>query len=470
MAEHLSALIDWLSQNPDWIAAAIGATAFIEALAMIGVIIPGVALLSAGAALSGSLGLSAWSCLLAALIGAVTGDLLSFLLGRHLHQPALRHWPFRQHPDWIERGAGFIRRHGVASIVIGRFVGPLRPVLPLVAGMLRMAPPRFLLLDIAAAALWAPAYILPGYLFGHLGRVGLEQAGRDGLLNLLLLALIVLTLGSLYALHRWLHPAHPQHHKLALWLRLETFRSPRTGELPLGSALLLLASASLFMLLAVSVALGNPLTPIDQALTAAFQQLRSERLDRWVTGLTLIGDGNHIALLSLALGISLILDRNRAASLHWLGAMAALIMLNTLLKLGLATPRPDLMLKPLDSFSFPSGHSSASTLFFILLAAFISQQQPYGRRWRAYSLAALPALGIGLSRIYLGAHWFSDVLGGVLLGLAVAAATRLLYSRFDCQPVTLKRPGLWLAWLAISAIYLGVRLDGAVLDYLPASL
>ncbi|MFT5721408.1 MAG: membrane-associated phospholipid phosphatase [Motiliproteus sp.] len=253
-------------------------------------------------------------------------------------------------------------------------------------------------------------------------------------------------------------------------LRLEAFRSPRTGERPLGSARLLLASTGLFALLALSVALGNPLTPIDQALTAALQQLRSERLDRWMTALTLLGNSDLIALLSLALGIRLIRDRNRTAALLWLGAMAALVILNTLLKLGFAMPRPEILLKPLASFSFPSGHSSASTLFFSLLAAFSAQQQPKRWRWLIYALAGLPALGVGLSRLYLGVHWFSDVLGGILLGLAIAAATCLVYSRFDRKPVAFDRRGFWLAGLTISALYLWIRLDGAVIDYLPASL
>ncbi|MEH6822284.1 MAG: bifunctional DedA family/phosphatase PAP2 family protein [Motiliproteus sp.] len=465
----MAELLDWLGQNPRWITAAIAATAFVESLAMIGVIIPGVAILYAGAALSGSLGLSVWDCLLAAWVGAVAGDFLSFLLGRYAHQPALRCWPFRQHPDWLARGEEFIHKHGALSVVIGRFVGPLRPVLPFVAGMLQMPPQRFLLINIPAAVLWSPAYILPGYLFGHLERVGLEHAGRSGLINLLLLGLILLTLGGLYAFHRWLHPTHPRHHKLARHLRLDAFRSPRTGELPLGSALTLLSCAGLFALLSVSVALGNPLTPIDQALSGAFQHLRSVPLEPWIVGLTLIGDNAHLALLSLALSVSLYRSHNRSAALYWLGAMVTVALLSSLIKIGFAIPRPDLVLQPLQSFSFPSGHSSSATLFFTLLAAFIAQQQPYPRRWLVYSLAALPALGVGLSRLYLGVHWFSDVLGGILLGLAVCAASRLLYSRFDRASIALNRPGLWLSWLVLSAVYIGIRLDGALVAYQPLS-
>ena len=115
MFENLDQLLDWLSQNPEWITLTLGLTAFIESLAMLGVIIPGVALLYAGSALAGSLGISVWSCMLAAVLGAVAGDVLSFLLGRYAHGPALRRWPFKQHPDWIESGERFFDRYGSAA-------------------------------------------------------------------------------------------------------------------------------------------------------------------------------------------------------------------------------------------------------------------------------------------------------------------------------------------------------------------
>ncbi len=467
MTESLTTLIDWLGQQPEWIATAIGLTAFIEALAMIGVLIPGVAILYGGAALAGSLGLPLWDCLLAAMLGAILGDGLSFLLGRYAHQPLLQRWPFRQHPDWLAKGETFIDRHGTASIVIGRFVGPVRPILPFVAGMLQLSPRRFITTNIAAAALWSPAYILPGYLFGHIGRIGLEQTASNGLLNLLLLALILLSLTCLYAIHRWLHPEHPQHHQFSRLLRLNHFRSPRTGERPLGSALMLLGCGAIFGLLTVSVILGNPLNPIDQVLTALLQHIRSDSLDRWMVGITQLGDGWHLLLLSLPVCLVFGLNRSPAAIIHWLGALLLLMLLNQLLKFGLALPRPEILAQPLSSFSYPSAHTSNSTLFLALLATFIAQQQPYAQRWLTYVLAALPMLAIGLSRVYLGVHWFSDVLGGGALGLAVGAATRLSYSRFDNHPI--KWHGIWLGLvtLMISATYLVSRLEEQLIRYLP---
>jgi undecaprenyl-diphosphatase len=467
MADTLNQLIDWLNQNPNWIATAIGLTALVESLAMIGVIIPGVALLYAGAAIAGSLGMSAWPCLLAAILGAVIGDVASFLLGRYAHRPALKHWPFRQHPDWLERGEGFIDRYGAPSVIIGRFVGPIRPVLPFVAGMLQMPPHRFVAINLFSALLWAPVYILPGYLFGHFGRIGLEQAAQDGLLNLLLLAIIALSLLCLFGLHRWLHPQQPQHQQLATLLRLEQLRSPRNSELPLGSALMLFSCTLVFTLLAVAATFGNPLQPVDQVFSTLLQQLRTPTADQLWVAITLLGDGWHLTLWSLWICALLWLGRQRAAALHWFVALMLSIGLSHLLKLILTMPRPELLAASFGSFSFPSAHSANSTLFLGLGASFIAQQVAYQWRWWVYAPAALLMLVMAFSRVYLGAHWFSDVIAGGALGLAICGAARISYSRFDQQPIRVNGWLLGAGMLVLTTTYLFLRFDGQWVRYLP---
>jgi undecaprenyl-diphosphatase len=222
----------------------------------------------------------------------------------------------------------------------------------------------------------------------------------------------------------------------------------------------------MFALLTVSVALGNPLAPIDQVLSALLQHIRNDSLDRWVIGITLLGDGWHLTLLSVLVCIGFGLNRNPAAILHWLGALLLLMLLNQLFKFGLAIERPQILAQPLGSFSFPSAHASNSSLLLGLLATFSAQQLPYSKRWLIYALAALPMVAMGLSRIYLGVHWFSDVLAGGALGLAVCAATRLSYSRFDRQPIRWHH-GAWLVPIAIatSSLYLGFKLDLELLRY-----
>ncbi len=155
-----------LHAHPEWVAVAIALLAFIECFAIVGLIVPGIVLLYAAAFVAGGGELGLWSALGCAFIGAVLGDSASYLLGRRFG-PAIRVLPpFSNHPEWITRGEGFFIRHGTASIALGRFVGPIRPILPLIAGMLRFPNLRFHIVNICSALLWAPAYILPGFVLG----------------------------------------------------------------------------------------------------------------------------------------------------------------------------------------------------------------------------------------------------------------------------------------------------------------
>jgi len=470
MHETLSTLSAWLTLHPQWIAITLGLTAFIESLAMIGVIIPGVAVLYGVSALAGSLHVSLGACLAAAALGAFAGDVLSFGLGRYAHAPMRRRWPFRQHPQWIDRGERFLDRYGIPSIVIGRFVGPIRPVLPFVAGMLAMAPTRFIPINGLSALLWSLAYVLPGYLFGRLAEDGLDAPQNSPWLNLLLLLIIGGGLLTLWLIHHGMAPGSNRYRQLTRHRWWPSLRSPLNGELPLTSMTLLLVSGTTFTLLALVVALGNPLAPLDQAFASLFRLSRAPLYDPLAVLITAFGDSANLLSLSLIVATALWCKGDRAGALHWVGAMLLLALLNLLFKEGLATPRPQQLIDPFSTFSysFPSAHSANSTLFFALGASFVAQQLDYRQRRWVYAAAALPIAAICLSRLYLGVHWLTDVIGGVSLALTVCAATRVSYSRYQQRHRFQRRDLLPLAagllWIVL---YLSWRFGPALASYRP---
>jgi undecaprenyl-diphosphatase len=161
-----SSLWLWLADRQVWIGPVVCAIAFVESFAIAGVVVPGVALLAITAFAAGSTGTELGATLAWAFAGAVAGDGTSYLLGRFLGPTVRERRPLRSHPEWIEQGEAFFRRHGVLGVVLGRFVGPIRPVMPLIAGTLRMPAPRFFTVNLLSALGWAPAYVLPGYLVG----------------------------------------------------------------------------------------------------------------------------------------------------------------------------------------------------------------------------------------------------------------------------------------------------------------
>ena len=155
--------IQWLTSHPEYLGAGIAVTACIESFFIVGIIIPGVAILFAAAAAGAAADIPAWQLLAAAASGAVVGDTLSYFLGRFLGMEA-RHVKWMQpHQEKWDKAHRFFERYGVFAIVAGRFIGLIRPVMPTVAGAAGMSRRKFLATDLLSALAWAPAYILPGY-------------------------------------------------------------------------------------------------------------------------------------------------------------------------------------------------------------------------------------------------------------------------------------------------------------------
>lgn len=157
-----------LYTHPGGLALAVFLIAAMESLFLVGLLLPGVALLFPAAVLAGQGALELWILLLAGGSGAALGDGLSFVLGQH-GQALLARWPLNRYGDLLDRGKVFFIRHGALSIALGRFVGPIRPVIPTVAGLLGMPGTTFYAVNLLSAALWAPVYLLPGYWVGRFG-------------------------------------------------------------------------------------------------------------------------------------------------------------------------------------------------------------------------------------------------------------------------------------------------------------
>lgn len=159
--------IHYIHQWPSAVLALVFIIACAESLAVVGLLVPGIGLLLAISAVSGQAQLNIYALLLAGVLGAIAGDSLSFLLGRWF-RPSLPGWSvFQKHPHWLRDGENFFERYGGLSIFLGRFIGPLRPFIPLTAGMLGMSKRLFFSLNVFSALLWAPVYLLPGYFAGE---------------------------------------------------------------------------------------------------------------------------------------------------------------------------------------------------------------------------------------------------------------------------------------------------------------
>ena len=194
MIETFQSLLDWITRNPEYAGGVIFLVSLAESLAIVGVLVPGVMILLGTGSLIGAGVLDFWSSCAWAVAGAILGDGLSYALGHHFDYLAGRWRWFRLHPDHPRRGHEFFEKWGDLSIMLGRFFGPIRAVVPLIAGLMDMPPRRFYAANILSALLWAPAYLMPSMLVGEALEDGnwtrvLLMGGALGLGVLLLLVL-----------------------------------------------------------------------------------------------------------------------------------------------------------------------------------------------------------------------------------------------------------------------------------------
>ena len=436
MTAWLETATQWLGHHPEWLALAIVLIACIECLAIVGILVPGTLLMFAVAVLAGSGALTLWETLLLAYAGGLLGDALSYAIGRYFHRDIRRLPVLRHNPQWLSSAEGYFQRYGVASLLIGRYIGPLRPMLPMVAGALSMPPLRFAAVSMLAAAGWAVAYMLPGWATGAALRLPLPE-------------------------HFW-----PQAGAVAAAIALVAALSIQGTLRQVRHASLLAAVASLTLCGALMISWPY-LSQLDQGLLALLQAQRTASLDSLMVLITRLGDLRTQLIAAVVLCLVLLATRQCRALYLAVGATLGTALANTALKALFARSRPDVLLEPLSSYSFPSGHSSAAFAFFLLLGLLAGRGQP--PRWRLtwLLLASLPATAIALSRVYLGVHWPSDIIAGAVLAAGICALSLALVQWHTPLPA-LPAKVWWLLGPAVLAILASLatwQLSAALLLY-----
>jgi membrane protein DedA with SNARE-associated domain len=149
-----------------WAAPITFAIAFVESLAVVSLFVPATVMLLGLGALIAAGAIEFWQVFAAAVVGAVAGNSASYWFGRRFKHSIEHSWFFRKRPHLLSRGHAFFEQHGGKSVFFGRFFGPTRAVVPLVAGMTEMPRRRFLLANAASAIVWVLLSISPAVWSG----------------------------------------------------------------------------------------------------------------------------------------------------------------------------------------------------------------------------------------------------------------------------------------------------------------
>jgi membrane protein DedA with SNARE-associated domain len=153
--ETTELVVTVVREHRAWAAPIVFALAFGESIALVSLILPFWGMLVAIGALMGLGGHEFVLVWLAATAGAALGDWVSYWLGFHFHDRIARMWPLSRHPNLLPRGHAFFERYGAWAIVLGRFSGPFRASVPIVAGAAQMDRFKFQVANWSSALLWA---------------------------------------------------------------------------------------------------------------------------------------------------------------------------------------------------------------------------------------------------------------------------------------------------------------------------
>jgi len=166
MRETFAELLSLVAAHPLQAYAAVFLAALLEAVPVLGSVVPGSTVILGLGALAASDQLDLRIMVGAAAVGAFLGDGAAFLAGYRAKRQILQAWPLARYPALIARAEGFFARHGLPAVFFARFVAPVRALVPMTAGALGTAPRRYFPVSLAAVLLWAPLHVMPGAIAG----------------------------------------------------------------------------------------------------------------------------------------------------------------------------------------------------------------------------------------------------------------------------------------------------------------
>ncbi|MFA5188582.1 MAG: LssY C-terminal domain-containing protein [Patescibacteria group bacterium] len=415
---------------------------FVESLAFVGLFIPGTILTVFIGFLAGKGMFEISDLIWFAVLGAILGDGLSFYLGKKakkFFKPENKIFK----SSYLSRGEEFFKKHGHKSIFLGRFIGPIRPIIPFVAGIFKMETKKFIFWNVLSAFAWAMFYLFLGYFFGQAWQVIAAYSTRASIFLLVIAIFLVLyyllkelilkegkrfllffksiLISIIQAITKNpevinLIKNHPLIFRI---IKRRLDRTKFTG-LPLTLfALAFIYLLSLFLGIIRSILIAMPIALADIRLENLLFVFRQASLVKIFTWITILGEWEfELGIIALISGLLWLWHKKNYILPFWL-ILAGTEIFVYLGKIIIRRPRPEEVAIYLEkSASFPSGHAAlAMALFGFLIYFSWRNLKNWKNKLNILFAGALVIIAVGFSRLYLGLHYLSDVLGGYLLAL-----------------------------------------------------
>ncbi len=409
--------------------------AFLESFVIVGAVVPGATVVVLAGFLSSQGYLDIGDLIWFAAFGAILGDNVSYYLGTRGIKI------FRHENKWLKevlsKAKRFFEKQGSKSIFLGRFIGPIRSVVPFIAGLSGMRLRTFLFWNIVSGLLWASANVLLGYFFGDaLGIIG-KWSTRAGIFMVVVTISVILVRGIIKYLRSFfpllksiiysikdallantdVQKFVTKHPKLLTFIKRRLDRGTFSG-LPL--TLLCIAFIyilSLFLGTVQDVVTAESLVAIDTKVTNFLYAFRDAELIKVFLWITLLGESQILVSFASIASILLWIWKKKLYLVPLWVTLVGSYLFCAFSKMIIHRPRPEIAYYIEKGFSFPSGHATLAVAFYgFLIYVLFRQQKHWKIKVNILFAGLIIILGIGLSRLYLGVHYFSDVWGGYLLG------------------------------------------------------
>jgi membrane protein DedA with SNARE-associated domain/membrane-associated phospholipid phosphatase len=442
-----------------WTYLVVGVLAFAETGAFLGFIAPGETAVIVGGLVAGQGQISlialiavVWSC-------AVLGDVTSYELGRRLGRGWLLHHGERLKitEERLAKVEHFFQRRGGATIIVGRFLGFVRPISPFIAGASRMPFRRFLPYDVLAAGAWSATFSVLGYLFWR----SIDQLTTYVSRGLFAFGTLVVVIAGIVGLIHLRRDAGARA-KVAAWLdeRAErpgwrhvvrlarpawrTIGRPvaavadvtarfsygrlTPGDLGLElTTLLALLAVGAFGFIGLGDLIGGPGLPrIDRWAQDVVNRVMTSSLVDAAKIVTQLGSLTAAIVATLLTAAWALTRRRWVEAVALVAGLAGCYAAVHLGKAAYDRPRPSGGLVASDGSSFPSGHALYAVTLVACATVLVRGGCGWAGRIAAVTVALIVVVVVAATRVYLRAHYLTDVLGGVALGVAVWSLTGAL--------------------------------------------
>jgi undecaprenyl-diphosphatase len=440
-----------------WTYLLVGAMAFLETGAFVGFIAPGEFTVILGGVVAGEGRISIVPLIGLVWVCAFLGDTTSFFIGEKVGRGfMIKHGPkLRITEERFMAVEDFFDRHGGKTIVIGRFLGFVRPLAPFIAGTSRMPYSRFAPYSILGTGLWGTTFCLLGYFFWQsFGKVS-KIAGRA---SLALGIAAVIIVGGIYLYRRFRDPAERQ--RFAAWVERKSqhpllrplamvvgplwkwagrpaarfawpqirflFKRLTPGNLGLEftTTLAVAAGGAYIFALYASIFVDDPtrLVALDREAMDLAERMYNPTLVDIAHKVTAIGSFPFVLAVVIAASIWLIVKRRPLDVLALAGGFGLVVLAVHLAKTGIDRPRPGgLLVGRTYGSAYPSGHAAYATAYVALAVIVARVLEGVVSRTTLVLVGALICATVGATRVYLRAHYLSDVIGGIALGLSIFA-------------------------------------------------